>query len=181
MSPSEDIRRRAIAGWLLLAIVAFAVAGCGYRLQTVHGGRFTDPAVRIDLEPFENRSFDSDAGALMAVRVREELRRNGFRGTFERAGADYLVEGKIRQIRENVTTHDAGGYALEHLLTLTVDIRVVDSARGRLLLKEEGITEGAAYFAGRDFQYTESNRRMALEETCKRLARRLGQALRMVM
>ncbi len=170
--------RRTLYGLLLLGLLA---TGCGYRLQTVHGGRFTDPLLRIDLEPFENRAFDSDAGALMATRFREEIRRNGFRGTFERGGADYLVEGKIKQVNENVTTHAADGYALEHYLSISVDIRVVETARGRLLLKEESISEGAVYFSGPNFQYTESNRRMALEEACRRLARRLGQALRMVM
>ncbi len=171
------------AGYRLLFsfILALHVSGCGYRLQTVHGGRFTDPQLRIDLEAFENQTFDPETGILIATRVREEIRRNGFRGTFERAGADYLVAGKVRQITETVTTHAADGFALEHQLSLSVDIRVVETAHGRLLLKEESISEGAVYFSGPNFQYTESNRRMALEEACRRLARRLGQTLRMVM
>jgi outer membrane lipopolysaccharide assembly protein LptE/RlpB len=173
--------KREIARLVLVLLAASLVAGCGYRLQTVHGGRFTDPAIRIDLEPFENVSEDHDAGALMATRLREDLRRNGFRGTFERAGAEFLVEGKIRQIREEVATHGSDGYALEHSLSLVVDVRVVEVGRGRLLMKEDAITENAAYFAGRDFQYTESNRRMALEEACRRLARRIGHSMRMVL
>ncbi|HEY5995449.1 MAG TPA: LPS assembly lipoprotein LptE [Candidatus Deferrimicrobiaceae bacterium] len=161
--------------------MAIASSGCGYRLQTVHGGRFLDPQLRIDLEPFRNLSFDADAGALMAARVREELRRNGFGGRFERGGADYLVEGTVRQVKEDVSSHGSDGFALEHALSLTVDIRVVEVVHGRLVLKEDGVTETAAYFAGPDFQYTESNRRMALEEACRRIARRLGQSLRMVL
>lgn len=172
--------RPAIFTFLLLA--AFAASGCGYRLETVHrGGRFTDPALRIDLEPFRNATFDADAGSLMAVRLREELRRNGFKGEFEKVGAGYLVEGTVRQVRDDVSSHGSDGFALEHALTLAVDIRVVEVVKGRLLLKEEGITETAAYFAGPDFQYTESNRRMALEELCRRVARRLGRTMRMVL
>jgi outer membrane lipopolysaccharide assembly protein LptE/RlpB len=171
--------RSVAAAFLLLA--ALVAPGCGYRLETVHGGRFTDPQLRIDLEPFRNLSFDADAGALMAVRVREELRRNGFRGKFERVGADYLVEGSVRQLKEDVSSHGSDGFALEHALSLTVDIRVVDAVHGKLIMKEEGVVETAAYFAGPDFQYTESNRRMAMEEACRRIARRLGHTLRMVL
>jgi outer membrane lipopolysaccharide assembly protein LptE/RlpB len=169
------------AAFALLLLVAIAGSGCGYRLETVHGGRFADPRLRIDLEPFRNLSFEADAGSLMAVRVREELRRNGFKGEFVKSGADCLVEGTVRQVRDDVSSHSADGFALEHALTLTVDIRVVEVVKGRLLLKEEGIAETAAYFAGPDFQYTEANRRMAFEELCRRVSRRLGRTLRMVL
>lgn len=165
----------------LVPAMALLLAGCGYQLQTAHQARFTDPGIRISLEPFQNLSFDSDAGALMATRLREELRRNGFRGTFERAGADFLVEGKVRGVREDVVTHGAEGFSLEHALTLMVDIRVVEVSKARVLLKDESVSESATYFAGRDFQYTESNRRMALEDACRRLAGRLGKTLRMVL
>lgn len=165
-----------------LSIVLIAMsASCGYRLQTVHGGRFTDPSVRIDLEPFRNQSFDSDAGALVASRLREELRRNGFRGAFQRRDADFLIEGTVRQLREEVSTHGSDGFSLEHRISILVDIRVVEVAKGRLLWKEESISEGAAFFSGPDFQYTEANRRMAIEEVARRISRRLGQSLRMIL
>ena len=62
-----------------------------------------------------------------------------------------------------------------------VDIRVVEIKRGRLLWKEDGLTDAASYFVGPDFQYTESNRRMAFEEICRRLARRIGETLREIL
>lgn len=109
------------------------------------------------------------------------MRRGGFRGVFDRRNADFLVEGTIRDVREDVSSHGADRFSLEHRLTLLVDIRVVEVVRGRVLWKEEGLAETASYFAGADFQYTEANRRMAFEEVCRRMARRIGQTMRVLL
>lgn len=163
------------------AVLLVALGGCGYRLRSEHGVRFAEPRLRFDLRPFANNSLFPDGGVFLAARLREELRGLGFRGTFDRSGADYLVEGKIREVREDVASHGADGFALEHRLMLLVDIRVVEMTTGRPLWKEEGLTEAASYFAGPDFQYTESNRRMAFEEVCRRMAHKIGQTIRVVL
>ena len=135
----------------------------------------------MDLRPFANDSYVPDAGAVLASRLREEMQRNGFRGTFERGMADYLVEGTVREIREEVSSHGADEFALEYRMTISVDIRVVEVTRGRRLWKEDGLSETASYYAGPDFQYTESNRRMAFEEVCHRIARRIGQTMKVIL
>lgn len=166
---------------LLPLILAALLASCGYRLKGDPGSRYADPGVRVDVRPFGNASTVPDAGAELAGRVREEMRRGGFRGTFERRDADYLVEGQVRDVREEVSSHGADRFALEHRLTLVIDIRVVETVRGRLLWREEGLVESASYFAGADYQYTEANRRAAFEEVCRRMARRIGQSLRVLL
>lgn len=162
-----------------LAVLAFA--SCGYRLITSADSRFADPGVTVDLQPFSNPSMIPDAGAYLAGRVREEMLRSGFRGRFDAFGADYRVEGRIREVREAVSSHGADNFALEHRLSVSLDIRVVEVVRGRLVWKEEGLSEGASYYAGADFQYTESNRRAAFEEVARRLARRISQTLRVIL
>ncbi|HZW37508.1 MAG: LPS assembly lipoprotein LptE [Deltaproteobacteria bacterium] len=165
----------------VVCLLALIAASCGYSLQGTNGSRFADPSLRIDLRPFTNASLVPDAGAFLAGRLREELRRMGFRGKFDRAGADYLVEGTVKDFREEVVSHDSAGFSLEHRLTIYVNVRVVEVVKGRLLWKEEGLTEGASYFAGSDFQYTESNRRAAIEEVCRRMAKRIGLNVRIVL
>lgn len=135
----------------------------------------------MDLRPFANESLVPDGGAYLTARLRDEMRGKGFRGRFERSQADYLVEGTVREIREEVFAHGQDDFALEYRITILVDIRVVEIMQGRLLWKEDGLTDAASYFAGPDFQYTESNRRIAFEEVCRRLARRIGQTLREVL
>lgn len=135
----------------------------------------------MDLRPFANESVVPDGGAYLTARLRDEMRGKGFRGRFDRSQADYLVEGTVREIREEVFSHGTDEFALEHRMTIFVDIRVVEIRQGHLLWKEDGLTDAASYFAGSDFQYTESNRRMAFEEVCRRLARRIGESLREVL
>src|SRR5660397_160235 len=105
---------------IVLALLS-AVAGCGYRLES-GTARFKDPSVRMDVSPFANRSTTPDAGAVVAARLREELRRSGFRGSFGSDGANYLIEGKVREVRPDVFSHGADRFSVENRLTLVVDI-----------------------------------------------------------
>lgn len=171
--------RRALLGFLFLLLVL--PSSCGYRLQGDPDSRFSSSEVRVDLRPFANASLVPDAGAFLSGRLREEMRRGGFRGLFDRRNADFLIEGTVRDVREDVSSHGADHFALEYRLTLLVDIRIIEVVRGRVLWKEEGLSESASYFAGADFQYTEANRRMAFEEVCRRMARRIGQTLRVLL
>ncbi len=173
--------RRAVVAGLLLVLGAACLAGCGYRLQTEQGTRFSEPGIVVDLRPFGTASVFADGGAFLAARLRDERGREGFRGRFARGGADYLVEGTLKDVREEVVSHSPDQFGLEYRLTLQVDIRVVEVTHGRLLWKEEGLVESTPYFSGADFQYTESNRRMAFEEACRRMARRIGQTLRVIL
>ena len=166
---------------VLLATACIA-AGCGYRLQGGGKERFSDPAVRIDVSPFANASPVSDAGPYIAGCLREALRRGGFRGSFDREGADFLVEGKVREIREVVVSYAANSrFGLEYRLTLSVDIRVVEVVRGRVIWKEAGLVETAPFYSGPDAQYTESNRRAAFEEAGRRVAVRIAQTIKVVL
>ncbi|HEX7523675.1 MAG TPA: LPS assembly lipoprotein LptE [Candidatus Deferrimicrobium sp.] len=164
---------------IVLALLS-AVAGCGYRLES-GTARFKDPSVRMDVSSFANRSTTPDAGAVVAARFREELRRSGFRGSFGKIGANYLIEGTVRDVRSEIFSHGADRFSLENRLTLVVDIRVVEIVRGGVLWKESDLSETASYFAGADAQYTEANRRAAFEQVVRRMAVRLSQTLRVLL
>jgi hypothetical protein len=177
----NETGRRAVRALLLLALMLLAGAGCGYRFQPEGKGRFTDPALRVDLSPFANDTPDSDAGAHIASKLRDELRRRGYTGAFGRVGADFLVEGRVKEIREDVFSKASDRFALENRLTLVVDIRVVDVRGGGVLWKEAGLIEKAPFYSGPDAQYTEANRRAAFEETVRRLVLRMAQTIRLIL
>jgi len=168
--------KRALIALALLS----AVAGCGYRLES-GSARFTDPSVRMDVPPFANRSATPDAGAVIAAGFREELRRSGFRGTFGDVGANYLVEGTVRDLRSDIFSHGTDRFSIENRLTLVVDVRVVEVVRGGVLWKGTGLTETASFYAGTDAQYTEANRRAAFEEVARRMAVRMSHILRVLL
>ncbi len=167
---------------LLAATVATGVPGCGYRLQPPGNSRFSDAAAKMDVPPFSNASTFPDAGPFVAARLREELRRGGYRGNFSRSGADFLVEGKVLETREFVVSRSVNSqYGLEYRLTVVLEIRVVEVAKGRVLWKEAGISETAPFYSGPDPQYTEANRRAAFEDAVRRLSIRLAQTIRVVV
>ena len=91
--------------------------------------------------------------------------------------ADYIIEGNLQRVRLDVVSRGEENYALEYRMTIFVDIRVVEVVRGRLLWKEDGLTDSASYYSGPDFQYTQSNYRVAFEEISRRLARRISQSI----
>jgi len=165
---------------IVLALLS-AVPGCGYRLES-GTARFTDPSVRMDVSPFANRSMTPDAGAVVAAQFRKELRRSGFQGSFGSVDANYLIEGKVHEIRYDIFSHEsADRFPLEIRLTLVVDIRVVEVLRGGVLWKESGLSETASFFSGTDAQYTTANQRAAFEEVARRIAVRLSQTLRVLL
>ena len=173
---------RSVAAVLLAALAAVAVPACGYRLKTAANSRFSDASVRMDVSPFSNASVVPDAGSYVAARLREELRRGGYRGGFERPGADFLVDGKVQETREAVVSHSVNSqYGLEYRLTVVLDIRVVEVANGRLLWKESGLSETAPFYSGPDSQYTEANRRAAFEDVVRRLVIRIAQTIRVIV
>jgi hypothetical protein len=161
-------------------LLALTFASCGYRFQADPGSRFADPSLRVDLRPFANASVVPDAGRYSRGSCG---RSSGAQvSAASTSGWGRITWSRSRQeIREDVVSHGADGLALEHRLTLVVNIRVAQSIQGRLLWKEEGLVEAASYFAGADFQYTESNRRAAIEEVCRRMARRISQTVRVIL
>ena len=165
----------------LLLLLVLGSAACGYRLQPEGKGRFADPAARVDLSPFVNDSSEPDAGSYVAAKLREELRRRGFEGSFGRVGADFVVSGKVREFRDDVFSHTAGRFALENRFTLLVEVRVVDSRMGAVLWKDEDLVETVSYYSGTDAQYTASNRRAAFEETVRRMVLRMAQTIRLIL
>jgi hypothetical protein len=171
--------RRPLQAILLLLVLS--AAACGYRLQPEGKGRFSDPAVRIDLSPLVNDSSEPDAGTFVAARLREELRRRGFEGSYGRVGADFQVTGKVREFRDEVFSRTSGRFALENRFTLVVEIRVVDTRQGTVLWKDEDLVETVSYYAGSDAEYTASNRRAAFEETVRRMALRMAQTIRLIL
>lgn len=175
------MRRSGIRILLGTAFLAVA-AGCGYHLQGSGNERLPDPAVRIDVSPFANASTIPDAGSYIAARLREELRRGGFRGTFASTDADVLVEGKVREVREEVVSHAPNSrFALEYRLTLVVEVRVVEVVKGRVLWREAGLAETAPFYSDPDPQFTEGNRRAAFEEAGRRITVRIAQTMKVLL
>src|SRR5256885_16645037 len=75
------------------ALALVLAGGCGYQFAN-HGQPLPPGAESVFVAPFENRTGDAEAGALVAAAVRDELARRGREGG---AGAPARVEGEVTE------------------------------------------------------------------------------------
>ena len=165
---------------VIILLLALSAASCGYRLLPEGSGRFTDPSVRVELSPFKNDTVEIDAGAYLASNLRKEMRKRGFEGSFDRTEADFLIEGRVLQSRDDMLSQH-GRFALENQFTLIVEITVINMKTGKVLWKESNLRERVSYYSGVDPEYTASNRRAAFEEASRRIVLRMAQTIRLIL
>jgi hypothetical protein len=154
-------RRRAV----LLAPLLLAIA-CGYGL---HAGesRLPAPATQVFVRPFENRTSDAEAGALVAAAVRRELARRGAEG-----GAD--APARLEGVVEDVTFTAASPNGSSYRLVLTVSARL---RAGDAVLGEGRVARAEDWLAGLDPLESEGRRRVALRRAADAAARDLLERL----
>jgi hypothetical protein len=160
------VRATVLAALLLLAPAALPalllLASCGYAL---HAGepRLPPPATHVFVRPFENRTSDAEAGALVAAAVRRELARRGADG---RADAPATLDGVI----EDVTFTAASPNGSSYRLVLTVSARL---RAGEAVLGEARVARAEDWLTGLDPLESEGRRRVALRRAADVAAREL--------
>lgn len=141
-------------------------SGCGYGL---HAGesRLPAPASHVFVRPFENRTSDAEAGALMAAAVRRELARRGADG-----GAD--APARLEGVVEDVTFTAASPNGSSYRVVLTVSARL---QAGEAVLGEGRVARAEDWLAGLDPLESEGRRRVALRRAADGVARDLLERL----
>jgi hypothetical protein len=144
-------------------LAALALSGCGYSLGA-GSARMPTGAQRVFVRPFENRTTDSEAGALVAAALRQELARRGAGGGSEAAAR---IEGAVDDVSFSVL---AIGPPPTYRLTLTVTARLL--AEGKALA-EQRAARVEDYLSGLDPLESEGRRRLALRRAAEAVARDL--------
>jgi outer membrane lipopolysaccharide assembly protein LptE/RlpB len=142
------------------AALALALAGCGYSL-TAGAGRLPAGAERVLVRPFENRTGDAEAGALLAAAVREELARRGSAGG---ESAPARIEGTVEQSASGPSTPGSATYRL----TLEVQARLLV---GGELVAEQRVRREEDYLGEIDALASEGRRRLALRRAAEAAGR----------
>jgi hypothetical protein len=119
-------------------------------------------ARHVSVRPFENRTTEAEAGALVAAALRQELARRG-----ADAGSDGAarIEGTIDDASFAVLT---AGPPPTYRLALTVTARLL--AEGKLLA-EQRVGRVEDYLSGLDPLESEGRRRLALRRAAEAVAR----------
>ncbi len=143
-----------------LLVLAAAEVACGYGFSA-GAGRMPAGAERVFVRPLENRTADAEAGALVAVALRQELARRDAVGG---AGAPARIEGAV------VGSSFAPSSANTYRLSLDVEARLVV---GDTVLAEQRAHRVEDYLAAVDALESEGRRRIALRRAAAAIARDL--------
>lgn len=141
------------------AVLALASTGCGYSLAA---GTANMPrgAEHVFVRPLQARTTDSEAGALVAAAVREELARRGVEGGPE---SPARIEGTVDNT-SFVSSATVGAYRF----TLVVTVRLV--VNGNVVTERRPVAE-EDYLPGQDPLESEGRRRLALRRAAQAIAR----------
>jgi hypothetical protein len=142
--------------------IALALAGCGYGL-TVGAARFPAGAERVFVPPLENRTTDSEAGAIVAASLRQELSRRQVAGG-PASGA--RIEGRV----EESSFYAASPNGATYRLALVVSARLVVDGTP---VAEQRARRDEEWLAGIDPLESEGRRRLALRRAADGLAREI--------
>ena len=168
-SCADGGRRRAPAA--LCAVVAAAVAACGYQLGAHdHGARFVSPLLaKISLEGMQRH-------APLRVALKSALRVRGVRVAAPGAASARLILGGEEITRRPLAiTGDAK--AREYLLSASLEFSV-RGARGRTLLAKQRVHAESSYLYDNERPASsESERRRTLRHVRRDLARRIIERL----
>ncbi|HET9595185.1 MAG TPA: LptE family protein [Anaeromyxobacteraceae bacterium] len=143
-------------------LAALLLASCGYALRAGEP-RLPAPATQVFVRPFENRTSDAEAGALVASAVRRELARRGADG-----GAD--APARLEGVIEDVTFFAASPNGSSYRLVLTVSAQL---RAGAAVLGEGRVARAEDWLAGLDPLESEGRRRVALRRAADAAAREL--------
>lgn len=148
---------RALAAGLGVAALSLA---CGYGLSA-GAGRMPHGAERVFVRPFENRSTDAEAGALVATAVRQELARRGEEGG---SGSPARIEGTV----ENTIFAPVGQNPPIYQLTLVVMAHLLVNDK---VLAEQRFSHPEFSPSGIDPLESEGRRNLALRRAASAIAR----------
>ena len=162
------------------ALLVAAVLGCGYTVERASSAASPD-APRLSVRTLDNDSAEPGLERLMSEALRKEwLRRGHFRLVADPQRADFVVEGRVLPLRVRTQTLSSVVLAIEHSVTLRVELAWMASAGElagrRQLLPTRLLTESEIYLSSADLEASRKNRKEALRRVAGLIAERAADA-----
>lgn len=171
-------------GLAVLSLVFIVLGGgaCSYRLQQIgkpHGLEIESIAIPMVKSPASTLGFE---GTFTRI-IREEFIDNSGLAVVPKEKADAVLEMWITRIGSDPLTYEVTQFSVQNRtvnyattssrwLWVTMDARLVDRASGRTIWKQTGMKEKASYAVSTDPLETRYNRRLALKEIVRNLAKK---------
>lgn len=125
-----------------MAIVAFGLGlgACGYRLATP-GAQLPEGTRSVSIALFENRTRERGLEVDLRRALEEEFRRRGGLRVLPEPEGDLVVDGSIRRLGDMPVASRGSDEAVELQQRISVSVRVVERASGRVVLRAPRVTE----------------------------------------
>ena len=151
----------------VIVFLTVALAACGYQFSG--SGDLPAGVQTIYIAVFENRTGEVGLENSLTNEVISEFvlkRKNSLRDI---NGAESILHGTIRSIRDETISRSGTNTPLERRVTVSVALLLKDRD-GKTLWSAGNVSANEAYDVNTDKQVTEENRRQALDVLFRRLA-----------
>jgi len=149
------------------------VNACGYRFSGQ--GQFPKGVERIFIEVFKNRTSKTGIERVVTNQVVFEFTRQREKSLASDAeNADAVLKGEIRNIRTQTISRVGTEVASEREVVMTVDLKLVEQAKGEVIWAAKGITDRQAYNVDENSKLaTSENENIAISRLSERMAERI--------
>jgi len=149
------------------------VCACGYRFAGQGG--FPKGVERIFIEVFENRTSKTGIERVVTNQVVFEFTRQREKSLVGDAeNADAVLKGVITSIRTQTISRVGTEVASEREVIMTVDLRLVEQAKGEVIWAAKGIIDRQAYNVDENSKLaTDQNENIAISRLSERMSERI--------
>lgn len=138
---SQPVHDRVRVGFCL-AILAVAVAGCGYTTRSS-----LDPKYRtLSVSAFQNRSKEYDLQAPLSNAIIRKITADGRLDVVPPAQADLLLEGVILDYRLKGLTYDEKDEVTQFICVITAGVRLRDQKTGEVLWEDREMAGETTFY-----------------------------------
>jgi len=155
-----------------IVILFSTVLGCGYKLMG-RGGEFPEGITSLAIGPLENRTKEANLGAIFVSSLHREFI---FRREVEIVSenkADASLQGTITDIKIRSLAYDEEGRAIEHRVTITLNLLLIRRGNDEILWRGDNIQGSWEYLASTDVIVNEERKNSAIRKIADDLAEQI--------
>jgi Lipopolysaccharide-assembly len=122
------------------------LVGCGYRVGST--GEDVPPEARtISIELFRNHTREAGLEVRLRSALEEEFRRRGTLRVVTNESSDLELRGDIRRLQSRPVGSSGIDEVIQYEAVITVDIRMIERATGRVIAFAKGLQESQDFGA----------------------------------
>jgi len=156
---------------LLPIICMVLITGCGY--QMVGKKTHVPPGLNsVAIPTFKNQTFEPGIEIPFTQAFLREFIQERRVNVVDRAEADSVLEGIIKQFSIYSVSYDKSGFVMEYQTNVVLDLTLKDRA-GKVIWEEKEISETRWFRASSSVLTNEANKQAAIQDTGRFVAERL--------